>query len=160
MSVETTSPSGSVAAGSNHTETVSTSAIKKETNGTVEPNSHTTLNPAQPLYTGQHDVTGVTAYSGSTRPEHLSTSQLQSSEVENFFSNLDATRNAHPVASIPASYEEANSLATLTSAQSGTSLYSSKGGHYSTPADFYKSSNMFVPTSAPLIPHAYSVTNR
>lgn len=161
MSEERTSPAGSGAQISNHTEPTNASAVKEETNGTVEREAHIPPNPvAQALYTGQHETGAPAVYSSSGRQE-LNAGQLQSSEVENFFSNLDTTRATQPVVSIPStliSYDETNNLATLTSAQSSAPLHGGKAGYnYS---DFYKSSNMFVPTSTTLIPHAYSMTNR
>lgn len=161
MSEERTSPPGSGAQASGHTEPTNSSGVKEETNGTAaDREPHAPPNPAQALYAGQHETGAPAVYSSSGRAE-LNAGQLQSSEVENFFSNLDTSRVAQPVVSIPStliSYDETNSLATLTSAQSSAPLHGGKAGYNY--ADFYKSSNMFVPTSTPLIPHAYSVTNR
>lgn len=125
------------------------------TNQTSGETTHTTLNPAQLTSYPHPPESGGQSYS-QTRAD-----LLPGTEVEHFFNNLDnrtAPPVGHPIPQSLMSYEEQNGLASLTNAQHPGAAYSKT--HYTMP-DFYKQSNMFgVPTSTPLLTHAYPAVNR
>lgn len=113
--------------------------------------NHTSLQPVQLAHSSHYP----NQQPESVRNEHL----LPAPEVADFFNNLD-TKTGQPVlgTTVMTAYDEmaANpNLASLSNAQ----VSYPKASPYSN-ADFYKTNNMFVPTSTPILPSHHYTVNR